>query len=66
MYEPAGTPFTAHTTNRVPLIAVGDESICFLENNGKLCDIAPTLLDMMGLPEPKEMTGRSLIRRKVK
>ena len=66
MYEPDGTPFTAHTTNRVPLIAVGDESICFLENNGKLCDIAPTLLDMMGLPKPKEMTGRSLIRRKVK
>ena len=66
MYEPDGTPFTAHTTNRVPLIAVGDDSICFLENNGKLCDIAPTLLDMMGLEKPAEMTGKSLIRHKVK
>ena len=66
MYEPDGTPFTAHTTNRVPLIAVGDDSICFLENNGKLCDIAPTLLDMMGLEKPSEMTGKSLVRHKVK
>lgn len=64
MYEPDGTPFTAHTTNPVPLIAVGDDSICFLENNGKLCDIAPTMLDMMGLPKPAEMTGHTLIRRK--
>ena len=48
----------------VPLIAVGDDSICFLENNGKLCDIAPTMLDMMGLPKPAEMTGHTLIRRK--
>lgn len=61
MYEADGTPFTAHTTNPVPLIAVGNPAVKALADGGKLCDIAPTLLTMMGLPVPQEMTGKSLI-----
>lgn len=53
-------PHTAHTTNLVPLIYVGDHAERLLEN-GALCDIAPTLLKMMALPQPVEMTGRSLL-----
>ena len=53
-------PHTAHTTNPVPLIYVGREAE--LEENGALCDIAPTLLKMMGLKQPAEMTGHPLIR----
>lgn len=60
MYEPDGTPFTAHTTNPVPLIAIGNDEIKDLQD-GKLCDIAPTMLEMMGLDIPAEMTGKSLI-----
>lgn len=59
MFEPDGTPFTAHTKNPVPLIMVGHDGK--LADGGKLCDIAPTLLDMMGLEIPKEMTGKSLL-----
>jgi 2,3-bisphosphoglycerate-independent phosphoglycerate mutase len=51
---------TAHTTNRVPLLYVGRKAT--LAASGALSDIAPTLLAMMGLPQPAEMTGRSLIR----
>ena len=53
-------PHTAHTTNLVPLIYVGSQAES-LKENGALCDIAPTLLDIMGLPQPVEMTGRSLL-----
>ena len=53
-------PHTAHTTNLVPLIYVGKQAEKLLEN-GALCDISPTLLQMMGLKQPVEMTGRSLI-----
>lgn len=57
-----GTPFTAHTTNKVPLIVVGESyKGKKLLDGGILADIAPTLLDMMNLPKPKEMTGKSLI-----
>ncbi len=56
-----GGPFTAHTTNKVPLILVGKGNVKLKE--GKLADIAPTLLDMMGLDKPEEMTGESLINR---
>lgn len=59
-YETGG-PFTAHTTNKVPLILVGKGNVDLKE--GKLADIAPTLLDMMGLDKPEEMTGESLINR---
>jgi 2,3-bisphosphoglycerate-independent phosphoglycerate mutase len=53
-------PHTAHTTNPVPLIYVGRES-AVLRDGGALCDIAPTLLKIMGLGQPDEMKGRSLI-----
>ena len=53
------TPFTAHTTNVVPLILIGDSSKKL--KNGRLADLTPTLLDLMGLDKPEEMTGESLI-----
>jgi 2,3-bisphosphoglycerate-independent phosphoglycerate mutase len=53
------TPFTAHSTNPVPLVMVGHEGK--LADGGVLADLAPTLLEMMGLPQPAEMTGHSLI-----
>ncbi|HNW86796.1 MAG TPA: 2,3-bisphosphoglycerate-independent phosphoglycerate mutase [Candidatus Limiplasma sp.] len=63
MVDPlTGAPFTAHTTNPVPLIAIGPEMIGRkLREGGKLCDLAPTMLDSMDLPIPKEMTGKSLL-----
>ncbi len=57
-----GSPFTAHTTNRVPVILVSDEYRgAKLREDGVLADIAPTLLEVMGLAVPEEMTGKSLI-----
>ena len=53
--------FTAHTTNPVPFIVSGYD--CKLREGGRLADIAPTLLDIMGLQKPSEMTGESLIAR---
>lgn len=58
--EETGAPVTAHTTNPVPLLLVGLEGYT-LQDNGKLCDLAPTLLDMLGMHTPKEMTGQSLL-----
>ena len=64
MLDESGAPFTAHTTNIVPLIVVGEQfKGKKLHSDGKLCDIAPTLLDIMSLEIPKEMTGKSLIIR---
>ena len=60
MYEADGSPFTAHTTNPVPFIVVGYP--CELREGGRLCDIAPTMLKIMGLEQPKEMTGVSIIK----
>ena len=60
MMEPDGSPFTAHTTNPVPLIAVGAGDVK-LREGGVLADLAPTMLQLLGLPQPKEMTGKSLI-----
>ncbi len=59
MYEPDGSPFTAHTTNPVPLLLVGAEGS--LREGGRLADLAPTLLDILGLEKPVEMTGQSLL-----
>ena len=53
-----GEPHTAHTTNPVPLILVGMDAKL---KEGKLADLAPTMLDIMGIKKPKEMTGKSLI-----
>ena len=54
-----GEPHTAHTTNPVPLILVGMENVKLAE--GRLADLAPTMLDIMNLKKPEEMTGKSLI-----
>ena len=54
-------PFTAHTTNPVPFAVIGADGVKGLQDGGKLCDIAPTMLDIMGLEIPAEMTGKSLI-----
>ena len=59
MYEPDGSPFTAHTTNPVPFCVVGHD--CTLRQGGRLADIAPTMVQLLGLPQPAEMTGESLI-----
>ncbi len=59
MYDDSGKPFTAHTLNPVPLCIVGYE--CSLKSGGKLADIAPTMLDILNLEKPPEMSGKSLI-----
>jgi 2,3-bisphosphoglycerate-independent phosphoglycerate mutase len=60
MQDPAsGGPHTAHTTNLVPLVAVGTD-LGALRPGGALCDVAPTALGLLGLEQPAEMTGRSL------
>ena len=62
MFDDKGEPFTPHTTNPVPLIYVSAEADGKkLAEGGKLCDLAPTLLHMMGLPVPAEMSGKCLI-----
>jgi len=61
MCQADGSAFTAHTTSPVPVIAVGVGKREMLPPmQGKLADLAPTLLDIIGLPKPEEMTGRSL------
>ncbi len=59
--EADGSPFTAHTTNPVPVIVVGHE--CKLREGGVLADLVPTMLEIMGVPQPAEMTGKSLIEK---
>jgi 2,3-bisphosphoglycerate-independent phosphoglycerate mutase len=62
MIDPAtGGPHTAHTTNPVPFIVVAENSKKFmLKSGGSLRDISPTILGMLDLPEPREMTGADL------
>ena len=59
LIDDEGNPFTAHTTNQVPLIVTN--SHLELKENGKLGDLAPTMLQLLGLKQPKEMDGESLI-----
>ena len=59
-----GEPYTAHTTNPVPFILVNYDEAYTLKENGKLCDIIPTLIDIMELEKPAEMTGESLLIKK--
>ncbi len=59
-----GEPHTAHTTNPVPLILVTNNKNLKLKSGGKLADLAPTMLDLMNLEKPEEMSGNSLLDRK--
>ncbi len=60
MVDDDGTPFTAHTTNPVPFCVINHP--CELREGGRLADIAPTMLKVLGLPQPAEMTGESIIK----
>ena len=70
MRDQQGNPWTAHTTNPVPLIIVEGEGAkipgygtdIHLRDDGRLCDIAPTILEILQLPQPPEMSGRSLVK----
>ena len=59
MIDTDGSPFTAHTTNPVPFAVIGKE--CNLRTGGRLCDISPTILKVLGVDQPSEMDGISLI-----
>ena len=59
--EETGEPWTAHTTNPVPFILVNYDPSYTLKEGGCLADIAPTLIEMMGMEKPAEMTGESLL-----
>ena len=59
-----GSPNTAHTTNLVHIFYVAEDAASYTVKNGILADVAPTLLEMLGLPKPKEMTGASLLAKK--
>ena len=62
MVNPDGSVHTAHTTNPVPVIYAGpDDHEIALREGGKLGDVAPTLLELMGIPQPEQMTGKSLL-----
>ncbi len=61
MVDTDGSPFTAHTTNPVPFLVY--HYPCKLRSGGRLCDIAPTMLEWLGLPIPAEMTGKSLFEK---
>ncbi|NJO93785.1 MAG: 2,3-bisphosphoglycerate-independent phosphoglycerate mutase, partial [Hydrococcus sp. RM1_1_31] len=70
MRDEEGNPWTAHTTNLVPFILIegegrkipGHGTEVKLRDDGRLCDIAPTILEILQIPQPEEMTGRSLIQ----
>ena len=67
MIDADGSPFTAHTTNPVPVVLISEKykkEGAKLRDDGILADLAPTLLEIMGLPIPEEMTGKSLILHK--
>jgi 2,3-bisphosphoglycerate-independent phosphoglycerate mutase len=59
--EETGEPWTAHTSNPVPFILVNYDPAYCLREGGCLADIAPTLIEMMGMEKPAEMTGKSLL-----
>lgn len=60
--ESTGKPHTAHTTNDVPFVLINAPSDIELKDGGALCDVAPTVLQLLGITQPKEMTGHSLIK----
>jgi 2,3-bisphosphoglycerate-independent phosphoglycerate mutase len=61
MLEPDGSPNTAHTLNQVPIVVTVDATT--LSHGGMLADVAPTVLELLGIEQPPEMTGRSLLER---
>ena len=61
--EKTGQPYTAHTVGKVQAVLVNDKSGVIGLKDGKLADIAPTMLDLLGIEQPKEMTGTSLLKR---
>jgi len=63
MFDADGEPFTAHTLNRVPFVLVDDRKKDVTLKKGKLGDIAPTILDIMGIEKDEQMTGESLIEK---
>ncbi len=64
--ESTGKPQTAHTTNQVPFVLINaPQNVKLKTLDGALCNIAPTVLDLFGIPKPEEMTGESLISRSV-
>jgi 2,3-bisphosphoglycerate-independent phosphoglycerate mutase len=64
MRNPDGSPNTAHTTNLVHFLYVAADADQYSLNDGILADVAPTLLELLGLPQPKAMTGHSLLQKK--
>lgn len=63
MFSPSGGPHTAHTTNRVPMMMINSgHKYHNISHNAALCDVAPTVLAVMGLSQPPEMTGQSLVQ----
>ncbi|HEX7601274.1 MAG TPA: 2,3-bisphosphoglycerate-independent phosphoglycerate mutase [Polyangiaceae bacterium] len=64
MKDAQGNPHTAHTLNRVPLFYVNDADKGASLEPGRICDVAPTMLELLGLPKPEAMTGRSLRKAK--
>jgi 2,3-bisphosphoglycerate-independent phosphoglycerate mutase len=60
--EETGKPQTAHTTNDVPFVLINADKALNLREGGALCDVAPTVLQLLGISQPKEMTGVSLIK----
>lgn len=63
MADAAGAIHTAHTTNEVPFLVINANKDIQLRDGGALCDVAPTILDLMGIEKPEEMTGESLIKK---
>ena len=61
--EKTGQPYTAHTVGKVQAVLVNDKSGVTGLKDGKLADIAPTMLELLGIKQPKEMTGTSLLKR---
>jgi 2,3-bisphosphoglycerate-independent phosphoglycerate mutase len=60
--EETGNPHTAHTTAPVPFYMTSNSFKFNSKKHGSLCDVAPTILDVMGIPQPEDMTGQSLIQ----
>ena len=57
-----GNPHTAHTTNEVPFVVINDKENVSLRDGAALCDVSPTVLKLMGIDKPAEMTGESIIK----